>query len=178
MAARPLRDLLGVLVRDLIDAEAQAAQATVDFLRRVGFVGDRTDDANDWGQLRFVRFSFSIPDLESGTKTRTIRVPLLSLLPIPLQQIDQAEYDFFVRVEEVRADVTHTMPATGGDVGVAVDLLCDIAPQDLASAKATADPRVHVKLIIKQSDLPVGVASSLRRIEQTSGDDLSKGETK
>ncbi|HYT14847.1 MAG TPA: DUF2589 domain-containing protein [Burkholderiales bacterium] len=178
MTPLPLRELLGILVGDLIVAETQAAKATADFLREAGFLGD--GNADHWGKLRFVTFSFSVQDL-SGEKVRTVRVPLLSLLPIPLQQIDQAEYEFFAKVNEVKK--IEPAPKASYELGSAAyglaqpffDLVCEVAPYFPESTlnKRDAPPKVRVKLTMRQSDLPAGLASSLRRIEETSGSKTS-----
>jgi hypothetical protein len=170
-----LRELLGIVVRDLITAEAQAAKASAGFLREAGFNGGR-EDSDDWGTLRFVKFSFTVQDPD-GEKERTFRVPLLSLLPIPLQQIDQAEYEFFAKVNEViTINPTHEKSvklasATNGLSQPLLDLMCEVAPYASESAPDTksAVPKVRVKLTMRQADLPAGLASSLRIIEQASG---------
>jgi len=175
MTPLPLRELLGILVSDLIVAETHAAKASADFLREAGFIGGK-EASDDWGKLRFVTFSYKVQDPD-GEKIRTMRVPLLSLLPIPLQQIDQAEYEFFAKVNEVKK--IEPVPKESYKLGSAAyglaqpffDLVCEVAPYSLESTpdKGGAVPKVHVKLTMKQADLPAGLASSLRRIEQTSG---------
>jgi Protein of unknown function (DUF2589) len=175
MTPLPLRELLGILVGDLIVAESQAAKATADFLREAGFIGDKDND-DYWGKLRFVSFSFSVQDPD-GERTRIVKVPLLSLLPIPLLQIDQAEYEFFAQVNEVKK--RRPPPKKDYELGSAAyglaqfssDLICEVAPYSSESApdKKDAAPKVRVKLTMRQSDLPAGLSSSLRRIEQASG---------
>ena|SRR3989442_7555298 len=176
MTPLPLRELLGIIIGDLIVAESVAAKASADFIREAGFVGGgkRKDD---WGTLRFVTFSFKVEDPD-GEKVRIVRVPLLSLLPVPLQQIDQAEYEFFAKVD----DVTKIEPAPKGEyqLGSAaygfaqpfLDLLCEVAPyasESPGDKRGAMVPKIRVKLTMKQSDLPAGLSSTLRRIEQASG---------
>jgi len=175
MTALSLRELLGILVGDLIVAEAQAAKATTDFLREAGFRGGK-EATDDWGELRFVTFFFRVQDPD-GEKVRTIRVPLLSLLPVPLQQIDQAEYEFFAKVN----DVTKLEPPPKGRgalgssaYGLAqsfTDLVCEVAPYspEPAPDSKRAVPKIRIRLTMRQADLPAGLSSSLRRIEQASG---------
>ncbi len=171
-----LRELLGVLVGDLIAAETHAAKATADFLREAGFIAGRGRAADNWGALRFVTFSYPVEDPD-GRRMRTIRVPLLSLLPIPLQQINQAEYEFFAKVNDV-SDIDPA-PKPSYELGSAAyglaqpfsDLVCEVAPYaaEPAQDKKGDVPKVRVKLTMKQADLPAGLSSSLRRIEQASG---------
>ncbi len=175
MTPLPLRELLGILLGDLIVAEAHAAKATTDFLREAGFLGGKKA-SDDWGKLRFVTFSFAVQDPD-GDKVRTVRVPLLSLLPIPLQQIDQAEYEFFAKVNEVKKidpapkETYQLGSAAYGLAQPSLDLVCEVAPYSPESAldKKGGVPKVRVKLMMRQADLPAGLSSSLRRIEQASG---------
>ena len=158
MATQPLNKLLGSILADVVRGERQAADASRDHMREVGFEGGRSKD--DWGRIRFVRFSFATENPDGRIQNRTLRVPLLTLLPIPLQQVAQAEFEFFVRVSDV-----------GG--GKADDSLIagDVAPYvPEGQTAAVADPRIKVKMTLKQSDLPAGLASSLRRIEETAGE--------
>lgn len=179
MTPLPLRELLGTLIADLIEAEAHSAQATVDFLRAAGFV-DKNKSPDHWGEVRFIQFSFTVPDMKEGAKVRTIRVPLLSLLPIPLQQVEQAEYELFARVIDVKQNASEAKgEASSGSKIYSrapsnVDLLCDVAPYCAESVpgKKPSDPTIRVKITMRQSDLPAGLASSLRRIEETSGNSL------
>ena len=176
MKPLPLRELLGVLVGDLVVAEAQAAKATADFLREAGFIAGKRNAADNWGVLRFVTFSYPVEEPD-GSKVRTIRVPLLSLLPIPLQQIEQAEYEFFAKVNEVGK--VDPAPKESYKLGSAAyglaqpfaDLICEVAPYggEAAQDRKGAVPKVRVKLTMKQADLPAGLSASLRRIEQASG---------
>ena len=150
-----LGELLGILVRDLIVAEHHAAKATADYLREVGFIGGRAE-SDYWGRVRFITFSYRLRD-DSGRATRSIRVPLLSLLPVPLQQIDEVEYEFFAKVDDVTEAKKY------------LDLLCEVAPfvPEVAVNRRTAIPQVRVKLKMKQADLPSGLVTSLREIEQS-----------
>jgi uncharacterized protein DUF2589 len=169
VASVPLSDLLGTLVADLVRGESHAAQASLDFLRSVGFHEAKERPPDDWGPLRFIEFTFDAADEAGKLVPRRIRVPVLSLLPIPLQHVADAEYEFFVRVDDIQ-------PA-GLPVGAQppkppvphAQITGDIAPFG-DQANMLKVPRVRVKLSMKQADLPAGLSSSLRRIEQTSGE--------
>lgn len=167
-----LRELLGTLIGDLIVAEAHAARASTDFLKNAGF---KNGDRDYWGSLRFVTFSFSVQEPD-GDKTRTLRVPLLSLVPIPLLQIAQAEYEFFAKINEVKVRAAAPRRAKRGTAHAGPDLsrsdlLCEVAPyaSEAASEKGTGIPKMRVKITMRQADLPAGLSSSLRRIEESSG---------
>lgn len=168
MEQLPLRELLGALVRDLILAESNAARATADFIRDAGFEGN--GKRNDWGKLRFVRFSYLVRELDE-VKVRTIHVPLLSLLPVPILQIQTTEYELFAQVNDVVRVPTTSAASTdiSPDLGDStLDLACEVAPfENTVVEKRGGVPRVRVKLTMKQGDLPAGLITSLRAIEAT-----------
>jgi hypothetical protein len=170
MSGLPLRQLLGIFVRDLIVAEAYAARASADFLRIAGFTGGKS--TADWGQVKFITFSYKTEDPD-GTVVRTIRVPLLSLLPIPLQQIDEAEYEFFAKVNDVEQlkRSARKRDWAEGTLASRYDLVCEVAPysHEIPIAKADGIRKIRIRLKVRQSDLPAGLASTLRQLEQTSG---------
>jgi Protein of unknown function (DUF2589). len=126
--------------------------------------------------IRFVTFSFTVQDL-GRTKVRTIRVPLLSLLPIPLLQIDQVEYEFYAKVNEewkIEPSPNKVYELGSAAYGLAqpfLDLKCSIAPfsSDTTSNKKDEIPKIRVKLTMRQADLPAGLSTTLNKIEQTLG---------
>jgi hypothetical protein len=107
-SARSLYELIGAPLAALVDAESQAARATAQFIRSVGF--DRSEqvapqegqageaDVSDFGKLKMVTFRYDRPEGPDKKRTYKIQVPLLSLVPIPALQIKDAELEFFARI--------------------------------------------------------------------------------
>jgi hypothetical protein len=48
MKPLPFREILGILIGDLIVAESQAAKASADFIREAGFVREK-EGSDHWG---------------------------------------------------------------------------------------------------------------------------------
>jgi hypothetical protein len=161
-----LADILGALAAGVVRSERHSADATLDFLRTVGFEGGKGDD---WGDVRYIRFSYSFKDPAGAAQSRTIRVPLLSLVPLPLQQAASAEYEFFLKLSDI--DLQEKSDKEGYVFRPYAELIGDIAPYVTDSSMADArTPRIRVKFALRQSDLPAGIASTLRRVEETSGE--------
>src|SRR4051812_23757454 len=143
MAALPLADIIASLVSACIQGEAEGAFAALGFIRSIGFVGEAAE-RDDWGAIRFVRFSFS--DMRQGDRIpakRTIRVPLLSLVPIPLQQIQNADYEFFVRVvERDSVESESHSPMQTPSSRKPAPLLAEIAP--FTDDSSTRPPSIRV----------------------------------
>jgi hypothetical protein len=111
-AALSLYQLLGAPLFALIQAETYAANATADFIERVGFeppVRRESDPASqaDMGKLRTLSFKQERRTADGQGATYQVEVPLLSILPIPALQIKEAELEFFVKIVDM---VTHDQP--------------------------------------------------------------------
>jgi len=133
MAVRPtdpealhLYQLIGAPLLAVIQAEAQAAQVSAEFITRVGFEGppaatpegSRPDgqsspsvastaaqpevaflqNGGDIGRLRVAEFRIDRYARDGTPVPYMARVPVLSLYPIPLMQVKHAEFDFDIRV--------------------------------------------------------------------------------
>ncbi|MDI3283302.1 DUF2589 domain-containing protein [Polyangium sp. 15x6] len=136
----PLSQLVGSLVRDIVDADGMAAKATSDFIQNVGF---------DKGELRMVQFSYQQVVPGAGVKRYTVSVPLLTLVPIPILGIEKAEISFTTTIVEMSQDDSQ------------VPRLHAKLAADLASTKSdggmseTTD--VKFTLTMARSDVPAGL---------------------
>jgi len=109
-----LYQIVGAPMLALVQGQAQAAQTTAEFIETVGFKKDPTNtDPDSLGDLRMLTFQYSSPDTDGTTQLRTISVPLLSIVPIPTLEIQEAEIDFSVKVADTyTSDITNTVSNT------------------------------------------------------------------
>lgn len=77
----------------MIEGETLAAQATTEFIEKAGFIKSNSD-ADNFGRLRTVSFSYVKRNFDGQLEEATLTVPLLSLIPIPLLQIQKAHIEF------------------------------------------------------------------------------------
>jgi hypothetical protein len=132
MAVRPtdpealhLYQLIGAPLLAVIQAEAQAAQVSADFISHIGFepssaaepegtaappgAGTSTalaapakpkmlQDGGNIGALRVAEFRVDRVGRDGKPIPYVARVPVLSLFPIPLMQVKHADFDFDIRV--------------------------------------------------------------------------------
>ncbi|UQA54909.1 DUF2589 domain-containing protein [Polyangium aurulentum] len=136
-----LSKLIGALIRDVVDADGMAAQATADFIQSVGF---------DKGELRMVQFTYDHPDQSGVMKKYVVSVPLLTIVPIPLLGVQEAELSFTTTVVEMSSDeksapmlLAKVAPSAGGDDG----------KQDQANITFT------VKM--SRTDMPAGISNMM-----------------
>ncbi|TVR97803.1 MAG: DUF2589 domain-containing protein [Rhodospirillales bacterium] len=101
-----LGELIAAPVTALLEADYQSARRVIDLIQHFGFEPPEGEDAEvsdeagfprRFGKMRTVSF---VVRRQQGAKSvpYVIRVPLLSLVPLPLLQIKEADFDFSVRV--------------------------------------------------------------------------------
>src|SRR5262252_10603808 len=104
--AMHLYQLIGAPLLAVVQAEAQAAQTSADFIKRVGFTGDSADDptkdllqhGGNIGDLKMAEFTLQRPDVTGKVQPVDVKIPVLSLFPVPLLQIKDAEFTFAIRI--------------------------------------------------------------------------------
>lgn len=89
-----LSGLLGAPLSAVVEAEAIAARATADFIKEVGFTGQGDAADPDFGKVRTVFFEYERVLVDGTQQTVKIEVPLLSLIPIPSLQVQEANIRF------------------------------------------------------------------------------------
>ena len=108
----PFEHLIGAPMKAAIEAQALAAQSTIEFIQKVGFKSTTSDfepadllfedpskDA-DAGELRNVTFTYEKKDEDDTVKTFKLTVPLLSITPIPYIRIDEMTIDFSAKLTD------------------------------------------------------------------------------
>lgn len=161
-----LAQLIGAPIAALIDAEAQSAVSTANFINQWGFNGGSAGhgDLDDMGSLRMASFRRT---QQNGDEQETIDVsiPVLSLVPIPALQIRDAQLDYTVRIiqtETLSADAgaaraTKRSPDGEPFVTLRGAFARDRAPGD----RRSTDMLLKMKVRMEQADMPDGLAKLL-----------------
>lgn len=116
----PFSQLIGSPLKAAVEAQALAAQSTIEFIHKVGFkqpqglgaqpdllFDDVTADA-DAGELRNVSFTYSKRDENGNDRDFSLTVPLLSITPIPYIRIDEMTIDFNAKLTDAIQRQTDT----------------------------------------------------------------------
>lgn len=90
--ALSLAETLGSVLAAIVNAQAQSARATVDFIKEVGFVEGKKEGEAE--QLRTVSFRYSKLDENQRTSEFVVQLPLLGMVEIPLIGIKKANIAF------------------------------------------------------------------------------------
>lgn len=160
--AMELGDLLAAPVVALVDANARAALRSLSFIQSVGFgapaPGVQTPaGATQFGGVRSIAFSVNTP-----AGPRTVTVPSLSLVPVPLTQVTEAEFTYTATLLEASPypwenaiDLSRSLTPPLPEAG---------PPRMMVAFGPTSSPTIgamHIVLRVRQDDLPQGVSSVL-----------------
>lgn len=90
--------LIGTQITALIDAESLAAEKTAEYIQNVGFESDGKGEMH----LRTVTFRMQRQDETGKMREHFISIPILTLVPIPLLSIEEANMEFDLKIEQIR----------------------------------------------------------------------------
>lgn len=92
-------NLLGAQLTALIEAEADAARVSAEYIENVGFEKDPKTGAM---KLRTVTFIMKRRDLDDKIREHMIEIPVLTLVPIPILAIEEANVEFDLEVNGIQ----------------------------------------------------------------------------
>jgi len=92
-------NLLGAQLTALIEAEADAARVSAEYIENVGFEKDPKTGAM---KLRTVTFIMKRRDMDDVIREHMIEIPVLTLVPIPILSIEEAEVEFDLEVNGIQ----------------------------------------------------------------------------
>jgi hypothetical protein len=162
-----LSSLLAAPLAGLAEADFMTALAAVHLMEAHGFERDGEGPAGE-GHLGSPRtVSFFCPPGGAGEGERNlVRIPLLSLLPLPLLQIADAEVEMGVRL------VRPSAPGEEADGGSGAGWQAMLAPRPrpgrwARERDALFGANLTVKVRVRQADLPAGTATLLQVLGQS-----------
>ena len=178
----PFHQLVGAPLLALVEGQAQAAQATVEFIQRVGFLPVETNDGqladaeapeSNMGALRMAQFSYQRTDDDGQLQTMNVQVPVLSLVPIPAIQIKEAELEFYIKIADIRREMGHSIASASGDdpedwaSSNKVGFRASIGRmQTSTNSQQSTELQMHVKMKVEQADVPEGLLRLLAALDK------------
>ncbi|MCT7979824.1 DUF2589 domain-containing protein [Laspinema olomoucense] len=188
-------DLLAAPLIATIQADFGAAQKFVEFITEYGFEkgeppsGDDPDEIPDeakssLGQLRMLKFWYNrYNPRKKQYEEIYISIPVLSLIPLPLLQVNEAEFDFNIRIfaEPVVSPSPQAQSGalTGAErkqleEGKAANsnyefkaMLAPTSGQKSDDKSPTMDANMRIKIQMRQADLPGGIASMMTLFKES-----------
>lgn len=192
-----LAQFLGASLTAIVEADAMAADTFRRFLEEVAFDGGDDpedlssesasvtqaramlgDNGRKLGRLRYVSFAYD--HVRNGERvTSVIKLPLISLLPLPAMQVREATVDFNVRIlgtsaspkrPPLRSASTRAAPPPRPPSVL-------VAPAR-ASNKSDTSAIMKVHVVMESADMPMGLATLLNLTSQgVSGATVARSST-
>lgn len=175
----PYGTLIGAPMTAAVEAQALAAQSSIDFIRSVGFESDTDDTA--FGAVRQVAFTYSRRNTDTGAdQTVTLNVPLLTIVPIPYLRIDELTIDFTSKITEEMIRTTKRDNSTTANAELSINYSSFLSPVKVgfkasvstkhSSSSATSnryktEHTININVRAVQDDLPAGMSRVLDILE-------------
>lgn len=141
----PFRHLIGGPLKACIGAQEQASLSTWSYIRDVGL---------DGGDAVMVSFSF----ISDGRKA-VIRVPLLTIVPVPYLSIDTLDIKFRANVTDI---VVHANQSSRES-----QLIASYTESEASSGSLRSEHIINVAVRARQDHLPSGLAKVMGAMEQS-----------
>jgi Protein of unknown function (DUF2589) len=180
-----LGELLGSTLVAVIEADALAAKATLEYIETVGFSsppeGDEetTGATTAAGRLRMAQFQYSKRDETNQVADFVAEVPILSLVPIPALQVQNATFSFALKIDDITKTSDDVAPGgTDPQLRPTPKLLPFIRPAETqivarpaaASGQKTQEVKsthhIEVQVTMAQADVTVGMERIFNLLDQ------------
>ena len=177
----PYGTLIGAPMTAAVEAQALSAQTSLDFIRSIGF--ESTEDGTDFGAVRQVTFSYSRRDTTTGEETDvSLKVPLLTIVPIPYLRIDDMTIDFTSKITEEMLRSTKRDSSTEAEAELSINYSHFLSPVKVgfkasistkhSSSTATSnryktEHTININVRATQDDLPAGMTRVLDILESS-----------
>ena len=166
-----LAQTIGSILTALIDAQAQSARTTIDFVNEIGFMRDPSDQTD---KLRSVQFKYSKLDENNERKEFIVDIPLLALVDIPVIAIKTAKIEFeydVVSTQVQQASAATAATGSGMPLGIVKErtILKGVVPRKGTNESEKAVLKISIE--IEKSPLPIGLDKAMNILEVASSEE-------
>ena len=184
LQAIPFGSIIGGPLKACIDAQAQAAQTTWEFIKQVGLQTDKE------GNTKAITVIF---EYVQGGRRMMLIVPLLTIVPIPYIAINEIEINFKAQISASASNSTEVSKSTAVDVGAkataayrglfakaSVEMHANFSSKK--DSKATQESKYSVEYTMDvhvhagQDSMPAGMAKVLEILNSAVDTVNAKGE--
>lgn len=183
----PLADLIGATLVAIVQADTEAARATLDFIETVGFVPPAQQQTTEGGiaagNLRMAEFRYKKLDENNEVAEFVATVPVLALVPIPALQVKDARFKLAAQITDISQEKPSAPPAPAPATPTAlaatnvaaVSRLQPLRYQLLAKPAAASGAKeqevrstfhIELEVTMGQADLPLGMEKLFNLMDQ------------
>ncbi len=166
-----LKDLISGPLVATIDADSISSRHYLNYLFELAF--DSYDkETGKVGELRTLEFKYKTQDA-GRSYYQSIKIPILTLVPLPLLQVKEANFDFDIQIiDAISTDSegtfsfkSNTEPTNAHPGGEGVKLRVTMAEGrsegNSRSSKQSLAANMKVNVKMEQSDMPAGLLKLL-----------------
>jgi hypothetical protein len=186
----PFSHLIGAPLKAAVEAQALAAQSTVEFIQKVGFKQNNGAPADlvlnnpqkdaEAGEIRNVTFEYTKRDQNDQIAKFSLTVPLLTIVPIPYIRIDEVNITFSCKLtDQVERNTSQNSSfkldsSVSGGYGAfwspvkfdfRVNATYNTAAATSEKVTSTREYNMQVSVRAVQDDIPAGLAKILSILE-------------
>ena len=167
-----LQQLIAGPLVSTIEADTLSSRRYLEILQLIAFE-DVTEGDRNIRRLRTLKFAYQETNV-NGYRNKVVSIPLVTLLPLPLLQIKEADFDFDINIlDAVSSGTVESFDYGEGKIEQNNEnrrpfrLRASLAPKsgsgsysDKSEQQLSANMKVHVKM--RQADMPAGLSNLLR----------------
>lgn len=167
-----LQQLIAGPLVSTIEADTLSSRRYLEMLQLIAFE-DVTEGDRNIRRLRTLKFAYQETNVH-GYRNKVVSIPLVTLLPLPLLQIKEADFDFDINIlDAVSSGTVESFDYGEGKIEQNNEnrrpfrLRASLAPKsgsgsysDKSEQQLSANMKVHVKM--RQADMPAGLSNLLR----------------
>ncbi len=166
----PMADLIGTPLKAACDAQVQLARSTYEFIRDVGFDGEKTRNAD----FSFVRHVVTGKDALGNDvmdqQKVSLEVPVLAIVNVPSLMVDQVDisFDMEVRSSESSSETEDKSFASKGSASIgwgffkaSVEMSGSVASHKENTRGSDNSAKYHVSVHASQAGTPEGLSRVL-----------------
>lgn len=170
LAALPLEVLIAKPLEAAVRAQAMSSLTTADFIQRVGFEVIEEQQGKPTNKVKIVEFEYEKEDEEGHEKRYILKVPLLTILPIPIIVINNITIDLEVKIRyfyEAKTDEKAELNLSakfGGRWGpIRLNLAGSYSFKEETQTRSSVDKSavLHITVTAGQGEMPEGLRAVL-----------------
>jgi hypothetical protein len=153
-----LEHIISAPLRAIIEAQYESAISTIDFL--IQLTSDR--NGKKIPETIDIAYEQTVHDPDTGelrTETHVMKVPLVTLVPIPYISIEESEIEFDVKILAPKVEKSERLPQGK------VRLYAVYAEKQRSATNLSGE--MHIKIKAKRSDIPEGLARMLTALNNS-----------
>lgn len=164
-----VKDLVAAPLIAVVAADSDAALRLGQFIEEYGFVKVDAAAGDDLGKLRMLEFAYDRAGQDGKPVRFVVKVPLLSLIPLPALQVKHAEFEFHLRiVSTTSSDPDASQDSTTMKPSSPVGLKGMLAPRPPSGdgARSSLEANMKVQVRMEQAHMPAGLSKLLTVMSQ------------